>query len=99
MAEVIFEHQPGPFVAEYPHWYVVRQPEGCTDPMVVRFLKVGKNGKLLDQTARWTVSRPYAGAVLQVRWDSSRWTPAPPRVPKWLLERVVTHMLTVEVQP
>lgn len=86
MPEVIFEHQPGPLIADYPHWNVVRQPEGCTDPMVVRFLKFGKNGKLLDQTARWTPTG----------WDTWRWAPAPPRVPKWLIERVVTHMLTIE---
>ena len=85
MAELIYRTEPGPFQAEYPAWRVERQPDGCTDPMVVRFRKVGKNGTLLDQNARWT---PQC-------WDSKRWLPAPPRVPKWLIEKVEAHMLGV----
>jgi hypothetical protein len=87
MAEIIFRTQTGPFL-EAPQWLVERQPEGVTDPMVVRFRKVGKRGNtLLDQNARWTARG----------WDSKRWHPTPPKVPKWLLEKVLTHLTTMEV--
>jgi len=83
MAEIIFRTETGPFVAP-PIWIVERQPEGVTDPMVVRFRKVGKhNNTLLDQNARWT----------PLGWDRRRWLPAAPKVPKWLLEKVVTHLI------
>jgi hypothetical protein len=82
MAEIIFRTETGPFVAP-PIWIVERQPEGVTDPMVVRFRKVGKHNTLLDQNARWT----------PLGWDSKRWLPAAPKVPKWLLEKVVTHLI------
>lgn len=86
MAELIFRTEPGPFLAEYPAWRVERQPDGVTDPMVVRFRKVGKNGTLLDQNARWT----------PLGWDSKRWMPAAPRVPKWLIQKVEDHMRGVQ---
>jgi hypothetical protein len=83
MAEIIFRTEIGPFIAP-PIWIVERQPEGVTDPMVVRFRKVGKQGNtLLDQNARWT----------PLGWDSKRWLPAAPKVPKWLLEKVMTHLI------
>jgi hypothetical protein len=83
MAEIIFRTEIGPFIAP-PRWLVERQPEGVTDPMVVRFLKVGKKSNtLIDQNARWT----------PLVWDSKRWRPAPPKVPKWLLEKVMTHLI------
>lgn len=36
MAETIFRTELSPFLAA-PIWHVERQPEGVTDPMVVRF--------------------------------------------------------------
>lgn len=85
-----YEHETkGQFQSEFPYWVVERQPEGVTDPMVVRFRKVGKHGTLLDQNACWTPTG----------WDCKRWVPAPPKVPKWLLKRVVHHMQTPKPQP
>jgi hypothetical protein len=84
--EIIHENAPGPFIAEFPHWSVIRQPEGVTDPMVIRFRKVGQHRTLLDQCARWT----------PLGWDPGRWVPAPTKVPKWLCEKVTAHMLQVE---
>lgn len=86
-AEIIYNRVV--FVSEPPWWKVERQPEGVTDPMVVRFCKVGKNGTLLDQNARWT----------PLGWDSKRWVPAPSLVPKWLLKKVELHMQALGPQP
>jgi hypothetical protein len=72
-----------------PEWQVERQPAGVTDPMVVRFRKVGKNRTLLDQNARWT----------PLGWDCKRWVPSSPKVPQWLLEKVVLHMQTLDLKP
>jgi hypothetical protein len=53
--EIIYPNERLPlFLVDYPYWQVERQPEGVTDPRVVRFRKVGKNRTLLDQNARWT---------------------------------------------
>lgn len=49
---------------------------------LVGFVKHGLNGKLLDQVARWGPDG----------WDTTRWNPRPPRVPKWLLQKVEGHM-------
>lgn len=89
MASEIIHRHVGPFPDGSPYWQVERQPEGVTDPMVVRFRKVGKNGTLLVQNARWT----------PLGWDSKRWVPTAPRVPKWLLSKVVLHMQTLELKP
>lgn len=86
--EIIHEHPFGPFIEDFPHWSVIRQPEGVTDPMVVRFRKVGKNRTLLDQCARWT----------PLGWDKARWVPAPTKVPKWLCKKVLEHMLLIEAK-
>lgn len=80
--ERIHSHEAGPYLAEFPSWTVTRQPEGCTDPMVVSFVKRGRNGKLLDQSARWT----------RIGWDLRRWVPRPPQVPKWLIRKVEDRM-------
>lgn len=85
MAETIFLTEQSPFLAA-PTWHVERQPEGVTDPMVVRFHKMGTHGTLLDQNARWTA----------LGWDSKRWVPMAPRVPKWLLSKVEAHMQGVD---
>lgn len=60
-------------------WEVVQEVAGR--PELVRFVKWGQC-KLLDGTARWD------GAG----WDSSGWVPAPPQVPKGLLDSVERHM-------
>lgn len=86
MTETIFQTELSPFLAA-PIWHVERQPEGVTDPMVLRFRKSGNRGNcLLDQNARWTA----------LGWDSKRWVPMAPRVPKWLLRRVEAHMQGVD---
>ena len=76
-------------VERQPEWQVERQPAGVTDPRVVRFRKVGKNRTLLDQNARWT----------PLGWDCKRWVPSSPKVPQWLLEKVVLHMQLLVPQP
>jgi hypothetical protein len=68
-------------------WTAFQQPTGCTDPMVVRFLKIGNQRKLLDRNARWTGSG----------WDRSYWVPKAPRVPQRLIDQVVAHMQQQEV--
>ena len=68
-----------------PRWTVVSQPDGVTDPMVVRFIKQGQRRKLLDQTARWNGRG----------WDPARWVPAHPGVPRTLLGIVEAHMREV----
>ncbi len=87
MAEIILDRPDGPFGPPYPAWLVVRQPEGVIDPMVISFRKVGRNGNLLNQTARWT----------PLGWDPKRWQPKPPKVPQWVIDRAVVHMLQLEV--
>jgi hypothetical protein len=57
---------------------VIQQPIGITDPMVVRFKKSSPMRCLLDQCARWTPDG----------WDQSRWVPASPAVPKFILSKV-----------
>jgi hypothetical protein len=87
MAEIIYEHDPASGV-RFPAWYVVRQPEGVTDPMVVNFRKQGERSTRLNQNARWT----------PLGWDPKRWQPdRSPHVPRWLLEHVVEHLLQLEV--
>jgi len=85
--ESIFQPTPGPFQAPFPAWYVVRQPSGVTDPMVINFRKQGQKSTLLNQNARWT----------PLGWDPQRWQPKAPQAPKWLIERVVNHMLQLEM--
>lgn len=65
-----------------PLWRVERHPAGLANPWLVRFVKRGRNGKLLDQCALWT----------KRGWDKQRWMPRPPQVPIWLLTKVETHM-------
>lgn len=69
-------------LSEGPRWAVKQQPGETTDPRLVGFVKHGLNGKLLDQVARWGPDG----------WDTTRWNPRPPRVPKWLLQKVEGHM-------
>ena len=86
MSEIIFRTEPGSFQAA-PLWLIERQPEGVTDPMVVRFRKTSKGRKLLDVNARWT----------PLGWDRQRWVPTAPLVPKHLLEIVTAHLLIMEI--
>lgn len=67
-----------------PIWHVERQPDGVTNPFVVRFLKRGRNGTLLDQNAEWH--------WIAHRWCQHRWVPKSPAVPKWLLAKVENHI-------
>jgi len=62
-------------------WAIIRHPEGTTDPRLVSFVKHGRNGKLLDQVARWGPDG----------WDLSRWVPKSPQIPQWILQKI-THM-------
>lgn len=64
------------------NWCVEQQPEGITDPMVVRFRKWNGQRSLLRQSARWTGDG----------WDATRWIPKPPVVPQGLLNLVEQHM-------
>jgi hypothetical protein len=87
--EIIYEHDPASYV-RFPAWYVVRQPEEVTDPMVVNFRKQGEKSTRLNQNARWT----------PLGWDPTRWRPdTSPHVPRWLLVKVVLHMQTLDFQP
>jgi hypothetical protein len=63
-------------------WHIIQQPDGTTDPALVRFVKYKANGKALDQIARWT----------RRGWDPQRWLPT--RVPAAVLQSVETQMLT-----
>lgn len=65
-----------------PRWIVERRPMGSTGNWVVRFVKWGRVGKLLDQTACWT------GA----NWAPGRWYPKHPGVPHTLIAIVERHM-------
>ena len=62
-------------------WRVIQQPDGTTDPALVRFTKYRKMGKSIDQIARWT----------RTGWDPQRWQPT--RVPAVVLKAVETQML------
>lgn len=66
-------------------WRITRQPEGVTDPMVVRFHRTGGVRCLLDQNAAWTPNG----------WDARRWVPTTRKVPRHLLELVEVHMMRV----
>lgn len=66
-------------------WVIIRHPEGTTDPRLVSFVKHGRNGKLLDQVARWGPDG----------WDLSRWVPKSPQIPQWILQKITTHMQRV----
>lgn len=84
MAQLLFasDHD----INNSPIWRVERQPGQTTNPYLVRFVKSGRNGRLLDQIALWST----AG------WDQSRWMPKPPIVPKWLIAKVEAHMRKVQ---
>jgi len=70
-----------------PRWRVERQPDGTTNPYLVRFIKQGPARKLLDQIAEWD---PDAKV-----WGSRRWVPKHPLVPHTLLAIVEAHMREV----
>lgn len=82
MAELIFasDHD----INSSPIWRVTRQPGETSNPYLVQFIKRGRNGKLLDQTAEWH--------WIAHRWCQHRWVPKAPTVPKWLLAKVEVHM-------
>jgi len=86
MAELIFHSEHS--TADGPVWVVTRQPGQITNPYVVEFVKHGRNGKLLDQTAEWH--------WIAHLWCNHRWMPKSPTVPKWLLDKVEAHMRGVQ---
>jgi hypothetical protein len=88
MAEVIFHSEHG--TATGPVWVVTRQPGETTNPYLVEFVKRGRNGKLLQQTAEWH--------WIANRWCEHRWFPKLPTVPKWLIARVEAHMRQVKTE-
>lgn len=63
-----------------PRWEVTQEIAGR--PELVRFVKWSAQRKLLDQVARWG----------ETGWDSSRWVPVHPQVPRTLLGIVERHM-------
>ena len=65
-------------------WTITRQPNGTTNPFLVRFLRHNGQRKLLDQVAEWH--------WIADRWCHHRWTPQPPRVPAALLLQVEARM-------
>jgi hypothetical protein len=68
-------------------WTITRQPNGTTNPFLVRFSRSTSQRKLLDQVAEW---HWIAG-----RWCHHRWTPRPPTVPEKVLVQVEARMLEV----
>lgn len=83
MAEVIYESPRRG--NSHPFWRITRQPEGCSNPMVVRFHRINDYRTLLDLNAAWTPNG----------WDARRWVPSTYKVPRTLLQLVETHMQKV----
>lgn len=94
MAEIIY--QSSNELTQGPVWLIQRQPEGVTNPLVVRFLKRGKHRNIVDNMAEWC---PRNGDVLRGGvWNYRRWVPKSPTVPQWLLKHVEDHMRFVAAQ-
>ena len=82
---VIFE-QRGGGTAGTTHWLVERYETPGSLPGLIRFKKSTRVATQLDQVAQW---------LPDGRWNTKRWQPRPPTVPKWLLERVEVALLQV----
>jgi hypothetical protein len=63
-----------------PRWMVERPYDQL--PNLVRFQKMGRDRKLLDQIAHWDGSG----------WSAKRWRPNPRQVPHTLLAIVENHL-------
>lgn len=95
MAEIIYESTHD--LTQGPVWVIQRQPDGITNPLVVRFQKRGKNRNIVDNMAEWC---PRSDDVLRGGvWNYRRWVPKSPTVPQWLLKHVEDHMRFVSAQP
>ncbi len=65
-------------------WLIVQDPADCQNLNLVRFYRGNGTRNLLDQTAEWD---PHAQA-----WTCRRWVPRHPKVPQFLIDKVVAHM-------
>lgn len=62
-------------------WHVTSHVSG--DSLLVRFVKFGQHGKLLDQTAHWTGDG----------WAPHRWNPTGSRhVPDWIEQKIIREL-------
>jgi len=68
-------------------WTVIQSPLCTNNPNLIQFYRYNEKRKLLDRDAEWD---PEAQA-----WVSRRWVPKPPKVPQWLIDKVVAHMREV----
>jgi transposase len=75
---VIFE-QRGGGTAGTTNWLVERRETTGGLPGLIRFKKSTAKATQLDQVAQW---------LPEGDWNTKRWQPRPPTVPKWLIERV-----------
>jgi hypothetical protein len=65
-------------------WAVIQDPLDRRNPNLVRFFRQNRMRTLLDQIAEWD---PHAQT-----WTRNRWVPKPPKVPQWLIDKVMAHM-------
>jgi hypothetical protein len=65
-------------------WLIVQDPTDRHNPNLVRFHRSNGPRNLLDQIAEWD---PHAQA-----WTCRRWVPRHPKVPQFLIDKVVAHM-------
>lgn len=65
-------------------WTITQDPLDRRNPNLVRFHRVSRAHTLLDQIAEWD---PHTGD-----WRCTRWIPKAPKVPQWLIDKVVAHM-------
>jgi len=65
-------------------WTITQDPTDRRNPNLVLFFRRNRMRTLLDQIAEWD---PHAQA-----WTRTRWVPRPPKVPQWLIDKVVAHM-------
>jgi len=65
-------------------WTITQDLMDRGNPNLVRFHRQSRTRTLLDQIAEWD---PAAQA-----WVPKRWVPRSPKVPQWLIDKVVAHM-------
>ncbi len=65
-------------------WKVIQDPTMAANDRLVRFQRHNSQRKLLDQIAEWDLR--ICG------WNTTRWYPKPPTVPRTLLDHVEQHM-------
>ena len=68
------------------NWIITRYSDAMPD--IIRWVKYGTRGKLLDQTSRWRGDH----------WCGGRWRPSHPIVPEAIRREVENVLLTTTIE-